>query len=192
MPTSSTVWWPSMCRSPSAWMSRSIRPWRAIWSSMWSKKPMPVDSLASPVPSRLSLTVIWVSAVLRVTSAVRAAGVANAVGHRDAWRAASIFAFSCGRSDGQAQAIGQQWVHFRNVLDQHAARLHALEGLGRIGHAHQDHVGVAGPGFHARQPGERVEQHSALGPQVMRPARRTPPRAPARTAAHSQFSTLML
>jgi hypothetical protein len=23
-------------------MSRSIRPWRAIWSSMWSKKPMPV------------------------------------------------------------------------------------------------------------------------------------------------------
>jgi hypothetical protein len=50
-------------------MSRSIRPWRAIWSSMWSKKPMPVASRAWPVPSRLTRTVIFVSAVLRVTSA---------------------------------------------------------------------------------------------------------------------------
>ena len=90
MPTSSTVWWPSMCRSPSASMSRSIRPWRAIWSSMWSKKPMPVDSLACPVPSRLTRTVICVSAVLRETSAVRGA----VDGHKEAFSAASICAFS--------------------------------------------------------------------------------------------------
>jgi hypothetical protein len=36
--------------------SRSISPWRAIWSSMWSRKGTPVASFARPVPSRSSAT----------------------------------------------------------------------------------------------------------------------------------------
>ena len=36
MATSSTVWWLSMCRSPSAFTVRSKPPWRPSWSSMWS------------------------------------------------------------------------------------------------------------------------------------------------------------
>ncbi|CPL47672.1 Uncharacterised protein [Bordetella pertussis] len=71
MPTSSTVWWASMCRSPSALMSRSIRPWRAIWSSMWSRNGTPVSMVCLPVPSRLTATRMRVSLVLRVISAVR-------------------------------------------------------------------------------------------------------------------------
>ena len=42
MPTSSVVWWWSMCRSPLALTVMSMREWRASRSSMWSKKPMPV------------------------------------------------------------------------------------------------------------------------------------------------------
>src|SRR5690606_35457193 len=52
-------------------MSRSIKPWRAIWSSMWSRKGTPVLMLWRPVPSRLMATRTRVSWVLRVISAVR-------------------------------------------------------------------------------------------------------------------------
>src|SRR5690554_4536 len=63
-----------MCVSPSQWMSRSIRPWRAIWSSMWSRKGTPVLMVWRPVPSRLIETRTRVSLVLRVISAVRMSG----------------------------------------------------------------------------------------------------------------------
>src|SRR5260221_463408 len=71
MPTSSTVWWASIWRSPSASTSRSSMPWRATWSSMWSKNPTPVASLDLPLPSRLRRTSICVSRGLRVTWAWR-------------------------------------------------------------------------------------------------------------------------
>src|SRR5690554_6534093 len=73
MPMSSTVWWSSMWRSPLQVMSRSTRPWRAIWSIMWSRKGTPVSKQALPVPSRLISTVIWVSRVFRSTRALRSA-----------------------------------------------------------------------------------------------------------------------
>src|SRR6516165_4029167 len=47
---SSAVWWPPVCRSPLTLTSRSIRPWRASRSSMWSKKPTPVSRAPAPVP----------------------------------------------------------------------------------------------------------------------------------------------
>ena len=71
MPVSSTVWWPSTCRSPRASTVRSSRPWRARASSMWSKKPIPVFTRASPLPSRFTRTWRSVSLVLRVSSAIR-------------------------------------------------------------------------------------------------------------------------
>ena len=40
-------------------------------TSMWSRKGRPVANFVEPVPSRLRLTPIWVSLVLRVTAAVR-------------------------------------------------------------------------------------------------------------------------
>src|SRR5690606_36931974 len=71
---SSTVWWASMCRSPLAWISRSIKPCRAIWSSIWSRNGTPVSTFSRPVPSRLTATRIWVSLVFRVIAAVRRMG----------------------------------------------------------------------------------------------------------------------
>jgi hypothetical protein len=38
---------------------------------MWSKKPMPVERLAAPVPSRFSATRIWVSLVPRGAGRLR-------------------------------------------------------------------------------------------------------------------------
>ena len=52
MPTSSVVWWWSMCRSPLALTVMSMREWRASRSSMWSRKPMPVATCERPGPSR--------------------------------------------------------------------------------------------------------------------------------------------
>ena len=49
IPTSSTVWWASMCRSPLHDTLRSNRPCRARWVSMWSKNPTPVFTSERPV-----------------------------------------------------------------------------------------------------------------------------------------------
>jgi hypothetical protein len=54
-----------------AWISRSIRPWREICSSMWSRKGTPVAKLPLPLPSRFRRTVIRVSSVFLETSACR-------------------------------------------------------------------------------------------------------------------------
>src|SRR5215468_9718724 len=60
-----------MCRSPLAVSLRSIRLWRDSWSSMWSRKPMPVATADSPLPSSATSAVIRVSLVLRSTLAAR-------------------------------------------------------------------------------------------------------------------------
>src|SRR4051812_1631288 len=71
MPTSSVVWCAPVSRSPDASTSRPSRPWRASSSSMWSRKPTPVETFASP-PSRSSRRLTLVSLVSRLISAVRA------------------------------------------------------------------------------------------------------------------------
>ena len=194
MPTSSTVWWPSMCRSPLASMSRSIRPWRAIWSSMWSKKPMPVASfgLAGAVEVDARRVILRLGGVagdfVRRGATLRVRGV-----HREACEGRQHLRVLVGGADGQAQAVGQQWVHFRNVLDQHAARLHALEGPLR---------------HRARAPGSCWRRWARPSRRGMRGQRRRAcARARARisaacaantsacssaNSAHSQLSTLML
>src|SRR5215468_10377733 len=49
----------------------SMREWRASRSSIWSRKPMPVATLATPDPSRFTATSMSVSLVLRLRLAVR-------------------------------------------------------------------------------------------------------------------------
>src|SRR5204862_8276744 len=71
IPTSSTVWCWSTCKSPLASTLRSKAPCRAKSSSMWSRKPTPVCQLPWPLPSRFNSRRIWVSRVLRVIVAVR-------------------------------------------------------------------------------------------------------------------------
>src|SRR5208283_3121203 len=60
-----------MWRSPAAAISRSRGAWRAICSSMWSKKPTPVEIRAAPNPSRSSATEMFVSEVLRSIALAR-------------------------------------------------------------------------------------------------------------------------
>src|SRR3954467_10575465 len=48
---------------------------RDSWSSIWSKKPTPVEIFDLPVPSRLTETETEVSLVLRETAPVRLAAV---------------------------------------------------------------------------------------------------------------------
>src|SRR5690606_30549803 len=85
MPTSSTVWWSSMCTSPWHSMSRSISPWRAIWSSMCSRKGTPMAKFALPVPSRLTAALMRVSRVLRSTNALRSTMTSSAKEQRAPW-----------------------------------------------------------------------------------------------------------
>ena len=53
-------------------------------------------------------------------------------------------------------------MHFRNVLHQHPTRGHASKGFLRVGHAHQQHVGLAGVGVHLRQLGQSFKNKSTL------------------------------
>src|SRR5450631_1348318 len=62
-----------MCRSPLALTVMSMRECRASRSSMWSRKPMPVETCARPDPSRSTSTSTSVSLVLRFTVALRMA-----------------------------------------------------------------------------------------------------------------------
>src|SRR5215211_9076874 len=71
IPTSSVVWWAPVSRSPLASTVSPSLPWRASSSSMWSRKPTPLDTAISP-PSRSSESLTSVSPVLRSISAVRA------------------------------------------------------------------------------------------------------------------------
>src|SRR3984957_6272622 len=60
-----------MWRSPTALTVMSMRECRANRSSIWSKKPIPVATLDTPDPSRLTVTSISVSLVLRLMVALR-------------------------------------------------------------------------------------------------------------------------
>jgi hypothetical protein len=70
--------------------------------------------------------------------------------------------------------VGQQWVHFRNILHQNALRLEAIEAALCIGHTHQHHVGLAREGRDARQTGQCIEQQRALLADLLRLLREHP------------------
>ena len=196
MPTSSTVWWPSMCRSPWASISRSIRPWRAIWSSMWSKKPMPVDELGAAGAVEVDRDAdLRFRGVARDDPRARGGTVVGCQGgvHRRLAQGREHLRVLVGGADRQAQAVGQQRMHSRNVLDQHAARLHALEGFAASGTRTRIMLASLGQACDAGQAGQRAAAAArARARSVRRLGARTRRRAPGRTAPPRQFSTLML
>src|SRR5690606_5315274 len=168
MPTSSTVWCASMCRSPSALMSRSMSPCLAIWSSMWSRNGTPVSSDCLPVPSRLTATRMRVSLVLRVISAVRIKG-ASLNEAEDILQGVEHCAVFVRGADRDAQAVGQQRVGVRKVLYQYFARFQGkMHGVAArlAGKARKYEIAGAGVGGDARQRGQACRQGGAAGPQV--------------------------
>src|SRR5450631_4270567 len=56
----------------------AIAPWRATWSSMWSRNGTPVEMSAWPLPSRPMSTTIEVSRVMRSMRAQRGLGLSAA------------------------------------------------------------------------------------------------------------------
>src|SRR6185295_12232295 len=175
MPMSSTVWWPSMCRSPSALMARSTRPWRATWSSMWSRKGTPVASSARPAPSRSMDTVMRVSLVLRVTSALRIRFRLHDRSGTRHWAQAAVQLGQAGAqgveeggvlglgAHGDADALLQQRVGAVQRLDEHAPLRQPGHQARRVWHAPQDEVGGAGERLHAGQRRHGLEQGLAAG-----------------------------
>src|SRR6185436_3093203 len=128
MPTSSTVWCWSTCKSPLASTFRSKAPCRAKSSSMWSRNPTPVCQLPWPLPSRLSSRRIWVSRVLRVIVAVR--GISH---HRfeEGQQGFNLFV----RPDADSQAVAPAGII--HVADEDAVLLKLfikrLGGMFRLG-----------------------------------------------------------
>src|SRR4051812_17053796 len=142
MPMSSTVWWASISRSPWARTVRSMAPWRATWSSMWSRNGMPDANSALPVPSRSSATKTWVSFVSRWMSALRMGGI------EDRGEGPEESGVLVGCADGEPQAMGELGVGTVQVLDRYTTRFQCLEHARRAAfagclHAHQHEVGGA-------------------------------------------------
>src|SRR5471032_1685623 len=146
MPMSSTVWCASMSRSPLAFTSRSSPPWRASWSSMWSRKGMPEARRASPWPSRSTATRTWVSLVSRWISALRM-GV-SAEGGGECLEHSRVLV---GSSDREPQAVGEQGMRAVECADQYTTLPQGLEGAQSVGHAHEEEVRRGGKALDAAQ-----------------------------------------
>src|SRR5438046_813402 len=97
---------------------------------MCSRNGRPVASLATPRPSRSTFTRIWVSFVLRVTSAVR-------ISERFLERVEQYTVF-IRRADRDAQAVGEAGVE---VAHQHALARERLVAARGIGYAQQEEIG---------------------------------------------------
>src|SRR6185503_19557979 len=137
MPMSSTVWCASISRSPFARTVRSMAPWRATWSSMWSRKGMPEESSARPVPSRSTATKTCVSFVSRWISALRMVGLED---RREGLEEPRIL---IGRADGEPQAVFEERGAMEGP-DQYTTALKGLVRAGTVGNAHQHEVGGGG------------------------------------------------
>ena len=97
IPTSSTVWWASTSRSPTAATRMSMPLCLPSWLTIWSKNGSPVAMSVSPVPSRSISTSIEVSLVARDTWAARRWGRSGRSSGRGAGAGALIAGFRSGR-----------------------------------------------------------------------------------------------
>src|SRR3979411_1341055 len=107
---------------------------------MCSRNGSPVESFAAPLPSRSTRTRIWVSLVLRVTSAVLMMG-RSLFSQRLAQRVEQYTVF-IRSADGYAQAV----AHRRHVeiLHQDPLAAQAFEGAVGVGHANHPEIGLRG------------------------------------------------
>src|SRR5919199_3218786 len=120
-----------MCRSPFASISRSSMLWRATWSSMCSRKGIPVSSRAAPLPSRSTRTRICVSFVLRTTSAARVSE-----GFMEGLEQYTVF---LRRADRDAKTLRERRVQ---LAHEHALARECGERALGVGHAHEKEVGA--------------------------------------------------
>src|SRR6185369_4411038 len=157
MPMSSTVWCASISRSPCARTTRSSAPWRAIWSSMWSRNGMPDSSFASPRPSRSTATKTLVSLVSRWISALRMMG-GDFRGER-----LDQFRILVGSADSEPQAVGEQWMRAVKVANQYTTANQPLHRARRVCHAHEDEVRSRGKAADCAHAVERRLEPRALG-----------------------------
>src|SRR5262249_27208989 len=121
-------------RSPLARTVRSTRPWRATWSSMWSRNGMPEASFASPRPSRATATKTWVSFVSRWISALRMGSAEDGAKGVDE---SSVFV---GGADGQSERVREQGMRTMECADQYTTLSQRLERGRPVGNSHEDEV----------------------------------------------------
>src|SRR5690606_21303638 len=138
---------------------------------MWSRHGTPLASLRSPVPSRLTKTRTRVSAVLRLTSALRI-GFRRRSARRDA-RGSERFAQRLEQqvvlllgSDRQPQAVAQQIVHSTDVLDQQPAAAQAALGALAVGHAYEHEIRTGGEDLDAGQLAQPPREPVAADPDA--------------------------
>src|SRR5712691_5550185 len=137
-----------MCRSPLASMSRS---------SMCSRNGSPVDSFASPLPSRLSRTRMRVSLVLRTTSAARMSKRFLEGGEQ--------YTVFVGRADRDPQAIAQSWMQ---IPHQHALPFQRFVSALGPWNSHQEKVRLRRKHGYPGEAGEGRAERCALGPDPRR------------------------
>src|SRR3954466_11476192 len=156
MPMSSPVWCASISRSPRARTVRSMAPWRATWSSMWSRKGMPEASSARPVPSRSTATKTCVSFVSRWTSALRMVGLED---RGEGLEESGIF---FGGADRKSQRVREERMGAVEGPDQYTTLLQGLVRAGAVGNADQDEVGRGGKARDAADAVEAALEHGTL------------------------------
>src|SRR5689334_2086396 len=105
---------------------------------MCSRNGMPVASCARPLPSSSTRTRIWVSFVLRTTSAVR-------ISERFFQRIEQNTVFLW-RADRNAQRLRDPGMQ---ITDQHALVAQRLVGMVGVSHTHEKEVGARREHLHA-------------------------------------------
>ena len=209
MPTSSTVWWAPVSRSPVASTRKPRRPWRPSSSSMWSKKPTPGrDRDLAPVEGQLErdlrlvglaldlwqLRVIVKSCSLRVlASAWYRPADSPCTGKPSARARAPTCGASCGgggrvdRDDRAAAAEGADPE--RPAEPRRAARRQDVVGARRVvaerrGAARADED-AAGDAARARRSRRRRRRQARGARARTRRRAAAPPRGPARRRARA-------
>src|SRR5882757_3998807 len=109
-------------------MVRSMREWRASRSSIWSRKPIPVEIDDAPVPSRSIATSMSVSLVVRLTEPLRMNGLF-----------ASDLSGAC-----SCRRTGPSWP-------EHALAARLLSGVARLRHCGDRNCASLAPCLHPLQ-----------------------------------------
>src|SRR5258708_40372983 len=138
-------------------MERSSAPWRASWSSMWSRNGMPEERFAAPRPSRSTSTKIRVSLVSRWICALR---MVSAERRGEGLEHPRILV---GIADCEPQAVCEEGMRAVEGAHQYTTLPEAPERRGRVGDAHPHDVRRRRESRHRRKCVERLFEANALG-----------------------------
>src|SRR6266446_998708 len=149
-----------------------MRECRAKRSSIWSKKPMPVATLDTPVPSRFTLTSMSVSLVLRLMVAVRMKSASRGRKRGSFNRLVPPSLLRDGQLEAELRPYGD-WIPIPHPADCNPARQSLSLAEREVPHAsitapvaglarHHDFDGPQGRqgGYRGRRPGlDRPDRH---------------------------------